>query len=179
MMEYIMDFLILGVIYFAFFFKRWRTKSKDKFLVFNLLYLYICLVLSVTLMPFRLPIPGIMGTNNLFLQTINWIPFRDLLQNHGNASREIVLNVIMMMPFGFLIPLVKKRSIICTAMWSFTFSLSIETMQLLYIWAGGHVSRTFDVTDLITNTLGGIIGYALYLVFRPITQKVLVRLRKS
>ncbi len=92
---------------------------------------------------------------------------------------EIVLNIIMMMPFGFLIPLVKKRSIICTAMWAFTFSLSIETIQLLYFWAGGHVSRAFDVTDLITNTLGGIFGYALYLAFRHISQKVLAQLRKS
>ncbi len=176
-MEYIMDFLILGVIYFAFFFKRWRTKSKDKFLVFNLLYLYICLVLFVTLMPFRLPISGIMGTNNLFLQTINWIPFRDLVQNYGNALREVVLNVIMMMPFGFLVPLVKKRNVFCIAAWAFAFSLSIETMQLLYIWAGSRGSRVFDVTDLITNTFGGIIGYALYLVFRPISQKVLEQLK--
>lgn len=178
-MEYIMDFFILGVIYFTFFFKGWRRKSKDKFLVFNLLYLYICFVLFVTLMPFRLPIPGIMGTNNLFLQTINCIPFHDLLQNRGNAFREIVLNVIMMMPFGFLLPLVKKRNVFSIAAWAFLFSLSIETMQLLYVWAGGHASRAFDVTDLITNTFGGIIGYGLYLAFGPISKKVLEQLKKS
>ena len=177
-MEYIMDFLILGVIYLAFFFKRWKTKNKDKFLIFNLLYLYIGLVLFVTLMPFRLPIPGIMGTNNLFLQTINWIPFRDLFQNYGNAVREIVLNVIMMMPFGFLVPLVKKGSIFHISIWTFAFSMSIETMQLFYAWAGSHASRTFDITDLITNTFGGIVGYILYLVFRPISERILSQLRK-
>lgn len=176
-MEYLMNFFILVIIYFIIFFKRWKIQKKDRFLVLNLTYLYICMVLFVTLMPFRLPIPGIMGTNNLFLQTINWRPFHDLFQNHGNALNEIVLNIVMMIPFGFLIPLIKKKNIFCITAWAFIFSLSIETIQLFYIWAGGNVSRIFDVTDLITNTFGSTVGYVMYVLLRPITQKILGKLR--
>ena len=35
-----------------------------------------------------------------------------------------------------------------------------------------------DITDLITNTIGGMVGYVLYIAFRPITSWVLARLRK-
>lgn len=80
----------------------------------------------------------------------------------------------MMISFGFLVQPVKKRNVFFIAAWTFVFSLSIETMQLLYVWAGGHASRAFDVTDLITNTFGGIIGYGLYLAFRPIPEKLFV-----
>jgi len=30
-----------------------------------------------------------------------------------------------------------------------------------------------DVTDLITNTLGGLIGFLIFSVFRPVVSKIL------
>ena len=33
--------------------------------------------------------------------------------------------------------------------------------------------RSSDITDLITNVLGGIIGYILYILFKPLTTKIL------
>lgn len=119
-------------------------------------------------MPFTLPIPGVIGSNNLFLQTVNLVPFSGILEKCAGAEREIILNVIMMMPFGFFLPIIKKRGLINTAAWTFIFSLSIETTQLLYVWSGGNISRIFDVTDLITNTIGGILGYLIYLIFKPL-----------
>lgn len=129
------------------------------------MYLYICLVLCVTLMPFRIPLPGIMGTNNLFLESINWVPFRDVIEQNGNAVREVILNIIMMIPFGVLLPQIKKYRMGRTVFCGFLFSLGIETMQLMYVWAGGATARSFDVTDLITNTLGTVIGYCCFKVF--------------
>ena len=70
------------------------------------------MVLGVTLMPF--PVPFLNGTNNLFLETVNLIPFRDLRLNYHGSVREIFLNVIMMMPFGFLYPIIKKSGILKT-----------------------------------------------------------------
>nr|WP_240436294.1 VanZ family protein [Brevibacillus laterosporus] len=37
----------------------------------------------------------------------------------------------------------------------------IESSQLLSAWWGSLHSRSFDVTDLITNTFGGLIGYLI------------------
>jgi glycopeptide antibiotics resistance protein len=130
------------------------------------------MVMFVTLMPFPLPF-GIGGTNNLFLSTANFIPFRDLILQYDGAIREIVLNVIMMVPFGFLYPLLRKRGVVRTVFLTFLFSLIIECSQLLTAWWGGTYSRTFDLTDLITNTFGGLIGYLIFNVLRPVIHKIL------
>jgi len=168
-MQYILDFILLGTIYFLFFFEKWKKKKRERFILYSLVYLYISLVIFVTLMPFSFPIPG---SNSLFLETVNLTPFIDLKLHHGGAVREIILNIIMMAPFGFLMPFIKRRNFFSIACWTFIFSLSIETMQLLYVWSGGINNRAFDVTDLITNTLGGILGYIVYLVIRPIIKRL-------
>jgi glycopeptide antibiotics resistance protein len=48
-------------------------------------------------------------------------------------------------------------------------SLSIELLQPFF-------DRSSDVTDLITNVIGGALGYGLYAVFKPIAFWVLERL---
>lgn len=116
-------------------------------------------------MPFPIPFAG---RNNLFLETANFIPFRDLLLNYRGAEREIVLNVIMLMPFGFLYPLIKNKGIVMTVLLSFLFSLTIECTQLLSIYWDSLYVRSFDVTDLITNTIGGFVGYIIYFSVKPI-----------
>lgn len=128
------------------------------------------MVLFVTLMPFPIPFGA---TNNLFLESANFQPFRDLILNYNGAFREIILNVIMMMPFGFLYPIIKRKNILNTVVSTLIFSLIIESSQLLSAWWGSLDSRSFDVTDLITNTIGGLIGYIIFIIFRPAIYKVL------
>lgn len=162
-MQYIFNVVILGAVYAIFFHKRWKKLDRDASLIYHLIYIYLTLVLFVTLMPFRIPIPGITGTNNLFWKSINWVPFIDLIEHNGNAFRGIFLNVVMLIPFGFLLPRIKEHTGFQIAIFGFLFSLSIETMQLLYVWAGGIENRSFDVTDLITNTFGALVGYLSHL----------------
>lgn len=68
----------------------------------------------------------------------------------------------MTIPFGFLYSILKKNiNLIKVIVSTFLFSLSIELTQLIMtIFLLRH--RSFDVTDLITNTIGGIIGYLIY-----------------
>lgn len=122
-------------------------------------------------MPFKIPL--INGTNNLFVQTANFIPFRDLKSNYNGAVREIILNCVMMIPFGLLYPIIKKQGVFNTIIYTFLFSLTIELLQLLSAWWAGLSSRSFDITDLITNTFGGLIGYIIFLVLKPLIFKVL------
>lgn len=49
----------------------------------------------------------------------------------------------MLVPFGLLLPLMKNYNALKTAGLAFLFSLSIETMQPLYILAGGTANRSF------------------------------------
>ncbi|WP_326701674.1 VanZ family protein [Streptomyces sp. NBC_01754] len=72
----------------------------------------------------------------------------------------MIPNVIMFMPLGFLLPLLRPgisrgRTVLTSAL----VSLGIEVTQLLeyVVFANG---RAVDVNDLIANTLGGLLGYA-------------------
>ncbi|MFY9214707.1 MAG: VanZ family protein [Tissierellaceae bacterium] len=170
-MDYLINFIILVLIYILFFYKKWNKKPKKTLIINTLMYTYIVMVLFVTLMP--LPIPFLNGTNNLFLETVNLIPFRDLRLNYYGAVREIFLNIIMMIPFGFLYPIIRKVGILKTVTVVFLFSLTIESTQLLSAFWGGLASRSFDVTDLITNTFGGLVGYLFFSTLKPIIFKIL------
>ena len=79
-------------------------------------------------------------------------------------------NVIAFMPCGFFLPIVSRRSRkwYNTVLLGFLLSLSVETLQLV-LRVG-----SFDVDDLLLNTLGGGLGY---LVNRMI-QKVRIRRKK-
>jgi glycopeptide antibiotics resistance protein len=103
---------------------------------------------------------------------MNMMPFDDYFSGRGDAVRQIILNVIMMMPFGFLLPVVKKRNILSVLFRTFLFSLGIELTQPLI---SGF--RAADITDLITNTLGGLLGYLLFFVFKPLINKIMLRLK--
>lgn len=73
---------------------------------------------------------------------------------------NIVGNVLAFAPFGYLLPLLQKkyRSFFKIMLLSFLFSLAIETTQLV-LKVG-----IFDVDDLLLNTLGGILGYVVFVI---------------
>ncbi|MBU5218048.1 VanZ family protein [Bacillus albus] len=73
------------------------------------------------------------------------------------GSTTYLLNIVLFMPLGFLLPTIwpqfrKMKNTVCAG---FFFSLAIELNQLLN-------NRITDIDDLFTNTLGAIIGYVLY-----------------
>ncbi|MBE5967314.1 MAG: VanZ family protein [Lachnospiraceae bacterium] len=158
---YLFDLISLLLIYIAFFLPRWKSSRRELFLK-STFYIYICFVLYFTLMPFVIPIPFVnfrMRSSN-----INLMPFYDFLQGHGGAAREFVLNIIMMVPYGILVPFIYRKKMLSTIKYTLGFSLLIETFQIFSY--GG--SRSFDTTDLISNLLGGITGFLLYSLFCPL-----------
>lgn len=175
-MFYLIDTVLLIVIYFLFFYKKWLKQEKDLFIMKTLFYIYICLVLYVTLMPF--PILFFRGDRDI-LNHINLIPFRDIRMSYHGAVKEALLNVLMLIPFGFILPIIKKMNIFKVIIYSFITSLTIESIQLLY-WLGGSLTyRSFDVTDMITNTIGGLLGYLLYLLFKPFINYIMDRIKSG
>ncbi len=77
-------------------------------------------------------------------------------------------NVLAFVPFGFFLPVLLPRTkgVIHMTLFTFEFSLLVETIQL--------VSKvgSFDVDDLILNTLGGILGYVCFEVCDKIRRKL-------
>ncbi|MFD2877659.1 VanZ family protein [Paenibacillus rhizoplanae] len=73
-------------------------------------------------------------------------------------------NVVLTVPFGmFLGYYFRTRWVVCIIL-SFALSLLFEITQITGIYGFfDHPYRIFDVDDMITNTLGGMIGFKLSL----------------
>ncbi|HZW67067.1 MAG TPA: VanZ family protein [Pseudogracilibacillus sp.] len=161
-MIYILHYGLFFLIYFGYFFPLWQQSTRNKLTIHIMMFSYISLVLSFTVIPIAIPFNY--NYPNLW-QSINVIPFRDVIKGYGFASREIVLNTMMLIPFGFLFPLLTNLNGMRTIMASCLFSITIETTQLMTILFATAHPRVVDVTDIITNTTGGSFGYLLYIIF--------------
>lgn len=159
---------MLVLLYAFIFFRKWRPQGKGVLLVNTLLYSYLSFVLFFTMMPVIASIPSVLDHP---YEPMNLVPFIDVSLGRGDFFRQVVLNVIMTLPFGFLFPLTRdKRAKFSVTVFScFLMSLGIEILQPFF-------NRSSDITDLITNVIGGVLGYGLYAIFKPLTFWVLERL---
>lgn len=171
-MVYITDFVVLVFLYFLVFYQKWKSEGRDRLVVNTLMYVYLVFVLYFTLMPIITSLPFVFDHPYV---PMNLEPFIDVVSSRGDFVRQIVLNVIMTIPFGFLFPLVdsKKPTLRKTIMYVFFLSLGIEILQPLIN------SRSSDITDIITNVAGGLIGYIMYLICKPLLDKVLAYIRNQ
>lgn len=68
-------------------------------------------------------------------------------------------NILIFIPLGFIIPMASKyRSFISSTAYSFLLSLFVEIFQLI------TKVGSFDVDDLLLNTIGGILGYIVFVL---------------
>ena len=127
-----------------------------RFFALSAFIVYALGVIHVTMFPLNI-VPTSMRGDDLFTSSINLEPFA----NAGEVS--YALNVIMMIPFGFLLPLVTRKaaSLKTITIAGFLTSVAIEGMQLLMLVTLGN-RRIVDVDDLIANTGGTIIGYVAF-----------------
>lgn len=82
------------------------------------------------------------------------------------TATNLLGNIFIFVPFGFFMALAsKKRSLIVTTFLSCMLSLTVEIFQL--------ISRvgSFDVDDLLLNTIGGILGYVVYIIMEKVGRR--------
>lgn len=159
----IIDIFISILIYFKFFASKWKDLSKKQFIINTIFYIYIVAVIYLTLMPIISSIPRIRISN---YTPMHLIPFEDYFKNRGNASFQLIANIAMFIPFGFLLPQVKDYKFIKVLLIAFLATLSIELLQPLIV-----SYRISDITDVITNTSGAIIGYIIYYIFYKLIKR--------
>ena len=94
-----------------------------------------------------------------FDANINMIPMVDIFTDFSQYFK----NMLLFVPFGFLLPLLWKRERLVekTVSIGFLFSLFIELIQLFSF-------RATDIDDLLMNTLGTWVGYLLFKVILKI-----------
>ncbi len=163
----LLDFISVILIYFVFFFPKWRKNGYELF-VKSCLYVYGVGVLYVTLIiPFFVPIPFI--NIDLSRLQLNLVPYIDYIYSRGDFIRQTFLNILMLVPLGILIPFIYKKSFKETLLGGFLVSAGIEFIQLLSV----RQISSCDVTDILNNTFGVLIGYVIYKIFDKPVKKLL------
>lgn len=110
----------------------------------------------------------------------NLIPFFSVIyalkSGFPTAQYLIILNIFMFVPMGIFLPCVFKITdkLYRTVLISFVTTLTIEILQVLL------PGRAFDIDDILLNTLGAAVGYALramYIwIFKKSEQKIITRI---
>ncbi|WP_024834083.1 VanZ family protein [Ruminiclostridium josui] len=153
--------------------------SKEKTQIIKVIFiLYVALIIYITQFPLHLNF-------NLNFQNINYnlVPFHiifkryeviqqmkdagyriDIIANMKIIIQSFGFNIILFLPFGFLLPILNHNyfSFLKIITVSFVFSLSIEILQLIIMIILISPSRVFDVDDIIANIIGGILGFYVY-----------------
>jgi glycopeptide antibiotics resistance protein len=91
-------------------------------------------------------------------RSVNLIPFAQPLISNGKADlSEVILNVVIFVPLGIYAGILFNRwSFGGRVFFCFLMSLMFEGLQFVL-----NVGA-FDITDLITNTSGGVIGLMVF-----------------
>lgn len=123
-----------------------KNGSIKRFCLMGLFTLYLCEMFNVV------GIPGVKYFT--WAPTVNLIPFSDEINRR--FLFQISMNAVMLLPFGFFLPVLWKkcRSWKVTTLAGFVTSAMIEFIQMFSF-------RTTDVDDLLMNTLGAFLGYLL------------------
>ena len=125
-----------------------REIKKTKIIV---LCIYLLTVLWFTI--FNRSVRPSSAQTDLFWSYKAWIN-----DQNNQIGQEILANIVMFMPFGFLLSsIVTKHRLVFPA--AILFSLIIETLQL-FLMRG-----LFEWDDVVSNTIGAIMGIGLFLIF--------------
>lgn len=119
---------------------------------------YIVILIWILLFKFSTSFSDLVAQFNNQPRNINLIPFNESVSlNQKVDFSEIINNIIIFIPFGGLLSIVnKKASLLTKIVIIFLFSFGIESAQFIL-----GLGAT-DVTDILTNTLGGIVGLLIY-----------------
>ena len=108
----------------------------------------------------------------LFKEIMRFIEYREELGVFA-VFANLFGNILIFVPYGFFISMAStSRGFFQTLFYSFALSLGVEIFQLF-----ARVG-SFDVDDLLLNTLGGVLGYILFLICNIIRRKCYGQTRK-
>jgi len=126
------------------------------------------------------------GIENIRL-SINIIPFASIIKDIGKIGitydgdvlfmiglivRNVGGNILLLMPLGFLAPIIwdKFKKIKNTILLGLAISISIELLQLIESLFSSWI-RITDIDDVICNVIGSIVGYFIYKITLMLASK--------
>lgn len=130
-----------------------KDNNKTNKLTNVLFIIYLIALLWIIVFKFNLPF-SYMGN----IRSINLIPFSESVIINGKLHfSEIIMNVVIFVPLGIYTGILYKRWTTGKKLFLF-FLISLICEVFQFILAIG----ASDITDIINNTLGGIIGLIIY-----------------
>lgn len=136
-----------------------NSNKKKFFNLTKLLFIIYCVLLVwIILLKLSFSIDDIMSLDRF--RRINLIPFYYPNEVNSHFS-EVIENLLIFVPFGIYLKMLNKgnKKII---LYGFLFSLVLEISQFIF-----KIGAT-DITDLITNTVGTVIGVFGYILLEKI-----------
>ncbi len=134
-------------LYAIYYILRLRRQPPARRLIKTLFFAYAALLLLLTVSPMQMIAAGRVSVS---LHDINRAAFQ------YNLDREIIGNILLFLPLGFLLPLAYPKLKDWTILIAILTSIAIELLQQ-------SIGRVSDTTDVINNSLGSIIGFYLAL----------------
>lgn len=169
--------LILGCfIYFIYFIIKLIINRKKLSLIFLkeqfnkfILVIYLLFVVGITLCPFRIPfewsslmpISPVININPLNILSYGF-SYYSLINIIGNLILLVPLPILLVLNGYKRIEKLKYLVLICLLI-----TLSVEFCQYWQAKVGlVYIPRTTDILDVIFNTLGGVIGYYSFKIYK-------------
>ena len=119
---------------------------------------YLALLAWVVL--WKLEVPWI-GDGALLAHPIKLVPFVASGEAGASTPIEVFINLVLFMPFGLFLGALAPG-------WGWWRATGVLVGSSLVLEIVQHLIATgsFDITDLIVNTAGGLLGFALVVVVR-------------
>lgn len=176
MKEYIIRAIIISLIATPIYLiirPPWRFKDKREIALAVFVVYLLCLFIFTLEGTYASPIVMLKSAYERIQtgESINLVPFRTITGFFKNSTVDdfwinIISNVVIFIPWGFLLPYLWKRfrSIKTLLPMCFAITVFIEIYQL-FIW------RNTDIDDIILNFFGGVIGGLMFFIFQKVKSK--------
>ncbi len=99
--------------------------------------------------------------------------YRYRLKYNIDTKYELLLNILLLLPFGTLFPyLVKRKKLLLTLFCGSLLSVLIESLQFVL------KKGTLELTDIVNNSFGVLLGYLIFILVRR-CRRVMKRTRNK
>ena len=150
-------------------------QNERKSILFKRTIFFIYLLIVIKLIIFKYPYEQLKAIADSWekgvilegLDTANFTLFKTIrmyikYSYKLNSFENLIGNIVVFVPYGFLFPCVLKKvsNVFVMLFNAFLFVTGIEIFQLFSAFGA------FDVDDILLNCVGAVIGYLLYLILR-------------
>ena len=150
-------------------------QNERKSILFKRTIFFIYLLIVIKLIIFKYPYEQLKAIADSWekgvilegLDTANFTLFKTIrmyikYSYKFNSFENLIGNIVVFVPYGFLFPCVLKKgsNVFVMLLNAFLFVTGIEIFQLFSAFGA------FDVDDILLNCVGAVIGYLLYLILR-------------